>query len=124
MIAAFISRGHSHELLEHLARHHDLFTSEFILDEFRRTLMVKFRMTPSSVESAVDLQLSRMEVVSPAPLSGVVEPDPDDDVIVATALAARADCLITGDQALLKLRAYEGVPIVLPSAFWELERGV
>jgi len=124
LIAAFISRGHSHELFEHLARHHDLFTSEYILDEFKRTLSVKFKMPQPAVVAAVELQLSRMEIVSPSPLEGVVEQDPDDDAIVATALAARADCLISGDRGLLKLGAYEGISIVAPSAFWEFERGI
>ncbi len=124
LIAAFISRGHSHELLEHLARHHDLFTSEYILEEFRRTLVVKFTMPKPAVAGAVELQRSRMEIVIPAPLSGVVEQDPDDDMIVATALAAQANCIVTGDRDLLNVAEYEGISIVAPSAFWELERSV
>jgi hypothetical protein len=33
-----------------------------------------------------------------------------------------ADCLITGNGAQLKLKQYEGVPIIQASAFGELER--
>lgn len=62
-----------------------------------------------------------MEVLTPEPLSDPVCRDPDDDVVLATALAARADCLITGDSDLLDLDAFRGIPILRPAAFWELD---
>jgi predicted nucleic acid-binding protein len=40
--------------------------------------------------------------------------DPADDVILATAIAAKAAWLVTGDQDLLVLEAYEGIAIVSP----------
>jgi putative PIN family toxin of toxin-antitoxin system len=122
LIAAFISRGHSHELLEHVARHHELFTSEYILEEFREKLEARFRMPVAAVEEAIALQRSRMEVVEPAPLSGIVSRDPEDDPIVATAVAAGADGLVTGDRALLELGAYRGIAIIAPAGFWEFEQ--
>jgi predicted nucleic acid-binding protein len=36
-------------------------------------------------------------------------------------IAARADCLVTGDADLLVLDRYAGIPIVRPADFWELE---
>ena len=39
-------------------------------------------------------------------------PDPDDDVVIGTALAAKADFVVTGDRALLSVREYEGGRIV------------
>lgn len=51
-------------------------------------------------------------------LTGVVPLDPKDDVIVATAVAAQADDLVTGDRRhLLALGMYEGIRIVTPRAF-------
>ena len=49
-------------------------------------------------------------VVRPLPVPRIA-PDPDDDVVIGTALAARADCLVTGDRALLSVGAYETVRI-------------
>jgi predicted nucleic acid-binding protein len=41
--------------------------------------------------------------------------DPDDNVILATAVAGRADLLVTGDKSgLLALKAVRGIPIVTP----------
>ena len=40
--------------------------------------------------------------------------DPDDDLVLATAIAAVADRIVTGDQDLLVLRAYDGMQLVSP----------
>jgi predicted nucleic acid-binding protein len=37
---------------------------------------------------------------------------PDDDAVLALAVAARPDLIITGDKDLLVLGAYAGIPIV------------
>ena len=39
-------------------------------------------------------------------------PDPDDDVVIGTALAAKANFVVTGDRALLSVAQYEGGRIV------------
>lgn len=46
--------------------------------------------------------------------------DPDDDKILETALMGDADCLVTGDQDLLEMSSFSGIPIVNPAAFLEL----
>jgi predicted nucleic acid-binding protein len=50
----------------------------------------------------------------------VVERDPKDDMIVATALAARAGYLVSGDRDLLDLDPYEGIRILTARAFLEV----
>ena len=44
---------------------------------------------------------------------------PEDDLILATAVSASADFLVTGDKMLLKLGSYSGVIIMSPSSFLE-----
>lgn len=41
--------------------------------------------------------------------------DPDDDHVLACALAATAELIVAGDPDLLELAAYEGTPIVTPA---------
>ena len=47
----------------------------------------------------------------PTPTPRIVS-DPDDDVVIGTALAAKADLLVTGDRGLLDVGAYQGIRIV------------
>jgi predicted nucleic acid-binding protein len=43
--------------------------------------------------------------------------DPDDDHVLAAALAARAEVIVTGDADLLVLGAYQGIQILSVRAF-------
>jgi uncharacterized protein len=45
--------------------------------------------------------------------------DPDDDHVLAAALAAKADAIVTGDADLLVLGAYQGIRILSVRAFLE-----
>jgi uncharacterized protein len=52
------------------------------------------------------------EIVEPAPISGPVSRDPDDDVVLAAVLAARATLIVSGDQDLLVLGTFADVRIL------------
>jgi putative PIN family toxin of toxin-antitoxin system len=52
--------------------------------------------------------------------AGAWSRDPDDDRVVACALAAGADFLVTGDDDLLTLGTIEGVRIVTPAALFDI----
>ena len=45
--------------------------------------------------------------------------DPDDDRVLAAAVAGDAVSIVTGDQDLLVLRRYKGIPILTPRQFLE-----
>lgn len=47
----------------------------------------------------------------------IILSDPDDDMILATALAAKADVIVSGDRHLLELQSYQGIPILSPRQF-------
>ena len=50
-----------------------------------------------------------------AAIAPVVLGDPDDDQVLACALAARADLIVSGDRDLLQLKHYHDIPIVTPA---------
>jgi predicted nucleic acid-binding protein len=52
------------------------------------------------------------EVIVPPPLPQPVCRDPDDDHVLACALAAQADLIVSGDADLLNLREYQSIRIV------------
>ncbi|OCQ95655.1 putative toxin-antitoxin system toxin component, PIN family [Oscillatoriales cyanobacterium USR001] len=45
--------------------------------------------------------------------------DANDNMILATAIAADVDAIVTGDRDLLVLQKYEGIPIVTAREFLE-----
>lgn len=74
------------------------------------------RILARAVRSQVQRQqlfawIDTAEVVEPAETPRVVPDDPDDDKLVAAALAGNAEYLITSDQHLLVLSPYSGVVI-------------
>jgi len=64
-----------------------------------------------SVDQLVDLYAELVSLVRPA-LVPRLAPDPDDDVVIGTAIAAKAEFIVTGDNALLSVADFEGGRIV------------
>jgi hypothetical protein len=58
-------------------------------------------------------------LVEPAPLAPTCR-DPQDDLVLATAIAGRADTIVTGDEDLLVLDPFEGIRILTLAAFMAL----
>lgn len=121
LIAAFVGRGVCADLLEHCVERHDLFTSEFILDEFGEKLVGKFKAEPGEAKEAIQLLRSRLTVISYTPLALPVCRDPDDDNILAAAVSGKCDCVITGDKDLLVLKQFRSCLILSPSDFLQAE---
>jgi predicted nucleic acid-binding protein len=59
-------------------------------------------------------------VIAPASIQPAITQDPDDDQVLACALAARADLIVSGDHTLLNLKNYHHIDIV--AAFEALRR--
>lgn len=121
LIAAFISRGVCHELLAHCIYNHDLVISKELLREFQEKLVSKFGYTQGEVKEATSLLASRLRLVEPTALDKPVSRDPDDDVVLATAVAGDCRCLVTGDKDLLVLKRFRKIPIMSPAEFWKYE---
>jgi putative PIN family toxin of toxin-antitoxin system len=119
LIAALITEGICSKLL-HRARagEFSLISCPFIMQELRRILSKKFRLDQDEITSS-------MEPISEA-ISKVLEHsikvkdvcrDADDDNIIACAVAAKAEYLVTGDSDLLDLKSYQGIKIITPRDF-------
>jgi len=54
-------------------------------------------------------------VIEPPALPQPVCRDPDDDEVLALAIAAQADLIISGDNDLLVLQQFNGIPILSPA---------
>ena len=108
IIAAFASRGLCAELLEECLKNYEIILSEYILSEVIQKLITKICI-PSRVAQEISNFLKEHATIV----------TPEDLPIIGTALAGKAQFLITGDKELLKLKMYRTVEIISPRKFWE-----
>ena len=108
------------------ARAFSLVISAHILTELTHTLNEPYfrqRMTPE--QTAADLALLQADAsltLITVEVHGVAT-HPEDDVVLATAVSAQVDYLVTGDIQLQKLGISEGITILSPRAFLDLLHG-
>jgi len=96
-----------------------LITSPVLLDELDEKLRFKFHWSPAKADQLLKELEAVCDVVSTINSLSVIEEDPDDDRVLECAVAGRADCIVSGDRHLLKLGAYEGMPIVTVRQFMD-----
>lgn len=122
IVAAFAARGLSGALFELCLDRHTIITSEFILAEVHRAFAQKLKM-PQTAISKIEGYLREICILSLFDkITKNICRDKDDNNIIALAVSAAADFIITGDKDLLVLKKYQSVRIVSPREFWEVER--
>jgi putative PIN family toxin of toxin-antitoxin system len=135
LVSAFLTReepaGVSSELLR-LAREGtvDLHLSSAIIAETLGTLVASRRLQQRyaydagmAAQYCDDLSTVVTLVPDPPPTPGAVPRDPDDDKIIACALVAGAEYIISRDRDLLSLGTYDGITIIAPEAFLRVVHG-
>jgi len=96
-------------------------TSETLLAELARILTrskfaAKLAAKQCTGAEIVSLYAQLAQRVEPASLSTIPGlRDPDDQHVLACALAAQADLIISSDPHLLNLKSYQRIPIVSPA---------
>lgn len=121
LVAAFIARGVCSEIFERVIGDHELVLSAHLLDEFEHVMAGKLGFDATRVARAVALLRRVGQLFEPEPLAAPVCRDADDDAVLALARSAGAACLVTGDDDLLAIEAFEGIPIIKPRAFLTFE---
>lgn len=121
-LSALLWRGTPYLLLQAVRRreHVQLFTSPVLLEELGEVLI---RPSPSqrlsligraAHEVLVDY-IDAVDLVTPHSVPPVVDADSDDDHVIAAAVAAGADLLVSGDRHLLGLKSHRNIRIVGPA---------
>lgn len=78
-------------------------------------------MEAQEAEATETLIRSRAEGVTPVALDEPVCRDPDDDHVIATAIAGDSACIVTGDDDLLTLGTHAGIAMLSPADFCTFE---
>jgi putative PIN family toxin of toxin-antitoxin system len=119
LVSGFISSGTPRRLLDAAYDEvYELCTSETLLAELldvlgRAHIAPRMQRAGLTAAAAVEQLRKIAKVVAPQAVPRVVPSDPDDDHVLAAALAAGADLIASGDKRdLLPLGSYEGIPII------------
>ena len=112
-ISAFVVPGSQGERAFILARQRrfDLYTSVPILTETANKLREKFDQSAEDIKEALKIISRAAEVLKPSTKLHVLEDVPDNRILEC-AVEAEADVIVTGDRHLLKLKKFQGIPIV------------
>ena len=92
-----------------------------LLDELHDVLFRK-KFAAQLAEQAVDAAdlfegyAALVQLVGPAVIGPVILADPDDDIVLATAVACGADLIVSGDAHLLGIGEFQGISVLTPSA--------
>ncbi len=122
LVAAFATRGLCADVLRETLSRHELIVGEVVLVELERALTRRLRLPASAAEAVLEFLREHEVVPKPAKPTSLPIRDPSDRWILASAISARADVLVTGDRDLLDIAAQSPLRILDPRAFWELAR--
>ena len=88
-----------------------LVLSKAILDEVMGILARKFSRDPEALSQTAVLMAEMGEFVKPARTVEVFKDDPDNRILEC-AEAGHAECIVTGDKAMLQLKQYGSIRLV------------
>ena len=118
LVSAFLWQGTPGRLID-LAGEKEIspYTSRALVDELSTVLHRKklARQVAATGLTAAQMISHYRRLATPVtgrPLTPQVSRDADDDAVLACALAARADLIVSGDKDLLVLKVFHGIPIV------------
>jgi putative PIN family toxin of toxin-antitoxin system len=120
--AALTTRGLCAELFEVILQSHELLTSQPLLLELERILPGKLGQSEEVTEGFINLLRKHAFLITTERPSPSL-PDPDDEPIVASAIAGDANIFVTGDNTLLELQSVGQIPMVSPRKLWEMLSG-
>lgn len=120
LVSAFIAGGPPSRVIEAaIDERVELVLADPVLDELERILLGKlgFELERVGEIQALLGELAGERVEAPAGTPAAVTGDRDDDLILACAVQAGADVLVSGDRRhLLPVGEHQGVRIVTPQA--------
>jgi putative PIN family toxin of toxin-antitoxin system len=95
-------------------------TSEELLSELRRKITQKFPLYAPHLAALEASIRERAMLVQLGTQPVDVSRDPDDNLVIETALIGHASHIVTGDKDLLVLREYQNIQIMKPDELLQL----
>ena len=119
LYSAIAAKGFCEEVLDEAVGDCSIVWSTPLQQELESVLARRYKIGPGT-RAALAAYVDLCEFVEPQPLPKRVCRDKNDDVVLATAVAGKADLIVTGDADLLVLKTFRGIKILAPRQFLEL----
>jgi predicted nucleic acid-binding protein len=121
LASAFGTRGLCADVIRLILGEHELLTGEVVIEELRRVLRRKFGVPADAVKEIESLLRGYHVEPKPRQLPDLELSEPGDLLVVASAVKAEAEILITGDKEMLDLKEKpKGLRIISPREFWNV----
>ncbi len=123
VVSGLLWRGNPRRILD-AARDRiiELYTSSVLLEELadvlsREKFADKLAAANVTVQDLVSGYIALATVIEAEPIEPVILVDPDDDAVLACALSADAEVIVSGDSDLLDLKEHKKIRILTATEF-------
>ena len=121
VLSALLWRGTPYRLLQTIRQHEDIkvFSSDVLLEELADVLTrpgpaKRLALLNVTARQLLADYVEAIDLVTPLATPRTVPDDPDDDHVIAAAIAAGADIIASGDRHLLGLGTHRDIRILRP----------
>lgn len=123
LVSGFATRGLCADVIRLVLAEHELITADVVLNELKRVLKHKIELPGEQIQEILTFLESQTVQPKPKSLCSISVRDEDDQWVLASALAAKADVLVTGDKDFLDVAdEVAGLTITDPRGFWNLAK--
>lgn len=118
LVSGLLWSGLPRQILAAARTQQIIFTSQELLDELHRVLQrpkfaARLHVAGAIANELIDQYTALAQIVVSASLPAPVCDDPDDDAVIACAVAASAEVIVSGDDDLLRLGSYGSIAILM-----------
>lgn len=119
LVAAFATRGLCADLFQALVAQHEVIVPEPVAAEVERALARKLAFPREQISQIIAYLRDVADLVPSGEPLRIQKLDAADSAIVASAVHARAEAFVTGDQQILAEGSVQSMAILSPRAMWE-----
>lgn len=122
LVAAFATRGICADVMRLVLTEHEFVTGKPVFRELRRILIERLHLPTRVADQVIPFLREHGHVSDPRQPAPWPESDTHDRWILASALEANTDVLVTGEPTLLDVGEQASLHITDPRGFWKLIR--
>jgi uncharacterized protein len=123
LVSGFATRGLCADVTRLVLAEHELIVGEVVIRELARVLERKIGLPAEQIQEILAFLENQTVQLKPKSLSPIPVRDKDDQWMLASALAVKADVLVTGDKDLLDIaEEVSGLTTTDPRGFWNLAK--